>query len=223
MSTQPVFVGTFRIGIARKEILRLLGAGRKGGPLREDTLKMIQEAEALGRELIEPQGVYRILERPETGYLSPLRDHDRAALAICTIGSRLEEKVKELMATGREPEGYILDAVGSVAAEAAADVVNAGICHWAEDHGLAAAPRFSPGYGDWSLEEQREIFRLLPAGQIGMHLNPSCMMIPRKSVSFAVRFVEAGEQPPSGNPCDRCGLENCPFRKKKKEPETETT
>jgi len=213
MSAPPEFVRNFKISIARREVLRLLGAGQQKNDLAETTRRLIEEAERLGRDLVAPQGVYRILEPPETDRLSPLQGEQRAGLGICTVGPALEEKVRELMSTGQEPEGYILDAVGSVAAEAATDVVNARICHWAEAHHLQATPRFSPGYGDWSLEEQQEIFRLLPAGEIGMSLNPSCMMIPRKSVSFAVRFVERGEEPPSGNPCERCGLKNCPFRK----------
>jgi len=213
MSIEPAFVRDVKIRIDRREILRLLGAGQQKSDPAETIRKLIEEAERLGRELVAPQGVYRILESPETDRLGPLKGEQRAGLGICTIGPALEEKVKVLMSTGQEPEGYILDAVGSVAAEAVADVVNAKICHWADAHGLQATPRFSPGYGDWSLEEQRQIFELLPAAQIGMSLNPSCMMIPRKSVSFAVAFTDRGEEPPSGNPCERCGLKNCPFRK----------
>lgn len=220
MDTEPTFVRDVRIQIARDEVLRLLGAGGKEDRLRDRTLRMVQEAETLGRELIKPQGVYRILERPQADRLSPLRDHDRAGLGICTIGPELEEKVRALMSSGHEPEGYVLDAVGSVAAEAVADVVNARICHWAAAQHLAATPRFSPGYGDWSLEEQRTIFEMLPAAEIGMSLNPSCMMIPRKSVSFAVTFNQDIGQAKSENPCERCGLENCPFRKEKNEVET---
>ncbi len=213
MSNPPQFVRHFKISIDRDEVLRLLGAGGREADLAQTTRRLIETAERLGRELVAPQGVYRILEPPEIERLGPLKGETRAGLGICTIGPALEEKVRELMSTGQEPEGYILDAVGSVAAEASADAVNAKICHWAEAHGLRATPRFSPGYGDWSLEEQRQIFDLLPAAEIGMSLNPSCMMIPRKSVSFAVRFTEAGEEPPSENRCERCGLKNCPFRK----------
>jgi hypothetical protein len=214
MNDKPTFVRDVKICIARDEVLRLLGAGGEGASLREDTRTMVQEAEALGRELVQPQGIYRILERPETDRLAPLRGQDRAALGICTIGPRLEEKVRELMATGHEPEGYVLDAVGSVAAEAVADAINARICHWAAARDLGATPRFSPGYGDWRLEEQRTIFEMLPAGEVGMSLNPSCMMIPRKSVSFALRFHAVAERPEVDNPCERCGFENCPFRRK---------
>jgi hypothetical protein len=214
MSAGPEFIRDLTITISRRELLRLLGAGERTDGLAEATRQMVERAEELGRELVAPRGVYRIIEAPETDKLGPLKGEQRAGLGVCTIGPALEEKVRELMSTGQEPEGYVLDAVGSVAAENVADAVNASICHWAEANGLQAAPRFSPGYGDWSLEEQREIFDMLPAAQVGMSLNPSCMMIPRKSVSFAVRFVPLGAEADLSHPCERCGLENCPFRKR---------
>jgi hypothetical protein len=201
------------VHIAREEILRLLGAAGGKRPLRDDTLKMVRETEALGLALVRPLGVYRILEGHALQKSPHLRGHNLVALGLCTIGPQLEDEVKQLMATGREPEGYILDAVGSVATEATADAINARICHWAAAHDLVASPRFSPGYGSWRLEEQRIIFALLPAETIGMSLNPSCMMIPRKSVSFAVIFTKDAVDTRPKNPCERCGLVNCPFRK----------
>jgi len=214
VQTEPRFIRYFPIQVSRGEILRLLGAGEQKTQLRKDTERIIREAERLSRELIKPRGVYRILESADLEKLGPLQGKELAGLGLCTIGAELEARVKELMASGHEPEGYVLDAVGSVAAEATADAINAKICHWATAQGLVATPRFSPGYGDWSLEEQRVIFRLLPAGQIGMSLNPSCMMIPRKSVSFAVSFTKEASAGRPKNPCQRCGLENCPFRRK---------
>ena len=78
---------------------------------------------------------------------------------------------------------------------------------------LYAAPRISPGYGRWSVEEQDIIFKLLPADSIGVSLTKSYMMVPRKSVSFAVRFT--GEKPndDSLSPCVRCRRKECAFRR----------
>jgi cobalamin-dependent methionine synthase I len=214
MPAEPEIVRDFQIEVSREEVLRLLGAGGQEERLRKDTLRMIQEAEALSQKLLRPQGIYCIMEDPQQWGLNYLRDRGPVGLALCTIGPELEHRVKEMMASGQEPEGYILDALGSVAAEATADAVNARICHWAAAQGLVATPRFSPGYGDWPLEDQRAIFQLLPAEDIGMQLNPSCMMIPRKSVSFAVTFQEETSGRKIEHSCERCGLENCPFRKK---------
>lgn len=44
--------------------------------------------------------------------------------------------------------------------------------------------KLSVGYGDWPLEEQRDIFAILNATEhIGVELNDACLMIPEKSVS----------------------------------------
>lgn len=51
-------------------------------------------------------------------------------------------------------------------------------------------PRFSPGYGDFPLEFQREIFNLLsPNKRIGLTLNESLLMSPTKSVTAVVGIM----------------------------------
>ena len=42
--------------------------------------------------------------------------------------------------------------------------------------------------------------------------NESFMMVPRKSISFAVRFSEADDETHTGTQCENCGLKNCPMR-----------
>ena len=52
--------------------------------------------------------------------------------------------------------------------------------------------RFSPGYGDWSLEEQKILFPVLDcAHTIGLTLTESCMMAPVKSVTAVMAVTEA--------------------------------
>ena len=47
--------------------------------------------------------------------------------------------------------------------------------------------RFSPGYGDWALEEQKILFSVLDcAHTIGLTLTESCMMAPIKSVTAVI-------------------------------------
>ena len=53
--------------------------------------------------------------------------------------------------------------------------------------GVSLLPRFSPGYGDLSLDFQREIFRLLsPERNIGVTLGERLLMSPTKSVSAII-------------------------------------
>ena len=54
--------------------------------------------------------------------------------------------------------------------------------------------RFSPGYGDWSLEEQKILFPVLGcAHAIGLTLTESCMMAPVKSVTAVMAVTEDPE------------------------------
>jgi 5-methyltetrahydrofolate--homocysteine methyltransferase len=51
--------------------------------------------------------------------------------------------------------------------------------------------RFSPGYGDWALEEQKILFPVLDcAHAIGLTLTESCMMAPVKSVTAVMAITE---------------------------------
>jgi len=49
--------------------------------------------------------------------------------------------------------------------------------------------RFSPGYGDLSLENQKLFFKALELEKMGMKLTESLMMFPEKSVT-AIAGVE---------------------------------
>ena len=73
--------------------------------------------------------------------------------------------------------------------------------------------RFSPGYGDWPLEEQRILFPVLDcAHSIGLTLTESCMMAPVKSVTAVMAITEAAAQ--ANNKCLHCSKTDCEFRQK---------
>jgi hypothetical protein len=60
------------------------------------------------------------------------------------------------------------------------------------ERGMCPTPRFSPGYGDLSLEWQRDIFALLDCPrQIGLTLGESLFMIPTKSVTALIGIKDA--------------------------------
>ena len=54
------------------------------------------------------------------------------------------------------------------------------------DGDLDVGCRISPGYGRWPLSAQKALFARLPHETLGVSLNPSMMMTPRKSISFAL-------------------------------------
>jgi len=90
-------------------------------------------------------------------------------------------------------KGLILDAIGSEAAEQVARQTDKALCKIAREMDLWPSKRFSPGYKAWNIEEQRYIFQMIPGNLIDVTLNNSCLMIPRKSVSFRINFYDRKE------------------------------
>ena len=136
---------------------------------------------------------------------------DLNGIAVCTTGSGLEVQSAEYRASGHFLASLILDAFGSAAAEATADIFSKLLCNEATRLGLYAQRRISPGYGAWDTASQRELLALLPANDAGISLTDGEMMRPRKSVSFAIRFLEAPAENPSKG-CAHCTMKNCEYR-----------
>ncbi|MBI3600642.1 MAG: hypothetical protein HY097_08380 [Nitrospinae bacterium] len=123
----------------------------------------------------------------KTKYLSKhLKGCSRASLFVCTIGPKLEEKVKNYFAEGEQTRAYLMNGIGSAAVEDAANYVNQVIIKEAEKEGFETAKRFSPGYGDWDLSDQKAVFDVLKPSAIGVELNEKCLMIPEKTITAIV-------------------------------------
>lgn len=76
---------------------------------------------------------------------------------------------------------------------------------------LFCRPRFSPGYGDFEIDAQSDIFRVLDCPRrIGVSLSESLLMSPSKSVTAVVGISEKPEICESG--CDFCNKHDCEFR-----------
>ncbi len=81
------------------------------------------------------------------------------------------------------------------------------------EKGLYLRPRFSPGYGDFSLESQQKLLSLVDAQRrIGLSVTDTQMMTPMKSVT-AVIGVTAEKQSCHTGHCANCPNQFCVFRK----------
>ena len=217
-----------KVRIQEEEVLRLQGYGKGKLPSKEVKEILIREIEE-GYRLIEPISIYTEVkvEAIESEIIrlagglalrvgNPLKDWSGAeylGVALCTIGSRLEERVAQLFDQQELAPALMLDSVGSVAVESVADQINYLFCHRASLRGINKGPRLSPGYGKWALSDQRVLFRLLPGEEIGIRLNDQCMMIPRKSVSFCLGMGRTIGDSWEASPCRHCVMEGCQYRK----------
>lgn len=149
------------------------------------------------RSQIRPRGLYRkVLCRPNgellqigsdyrfnSSFLTDLVPRVRpVAVFLVTIGPDLERSIREAARNGRHRKAFILDCLGSGAAEKAAAAIQSEV----ERTFHLSMRRYSPGYNDWDISEQETLFDFLGrenAGRLGVGLTPDFMMTPRKSVS----------------------------------------
>ncbi len=144
-----------------------------------------------------------------------LRNAREMVCFVATIGPALEEEVSRLGRQGLWAEAFVLDAVGSAAAEALAEALHRRLAGELARQGRAVTSRFSPGYCDWPVQGQFDLFRLLGPEPAGVRLLGSGFMVPRKSVSavFGVLAGGAGRAAGPLNPCSECPMQNCAMRR----------
>ncbi len=209
----PVIVPSLRLSIRESDVLHFLGypKGRRPAKRLEPLLKdVLHEA----RGLAAARGAFRTLpvsSAAEVGLESERADG--LVLGLVTVGAAIEQRVTELLGRGEASRALILDAAGSAAAEEAAHRLSVRVVGGKTTANADAACRISPGYGRWALSAQRALFARLPHDALGVSLNSSLMMVPRKSISFAL-WLGARTAPRSGlSGCDTCGLPHCRYRR----------
>ena len=140
-----------------------------------------------------------------------LEQCENVAVFVLTIGSYLEEMVDQLTDDGLILQATVLDAVGSGAVEKLADFVQDRIRVLAGSQGLYVSRRFSPGYCDWDVKQQRMVFQAMNGDSAGATLTEGYLMLPQKSISGIIgigpRKVE------KYNPCKTCDKYDCVGRR----------
>ncbi|MBQ3802228.1 MAG: 5-methyltetrahydrofolate--homocysteine methyltransferase [Oscillospiraceae bacterium] len=209
-------------GISRQETLRYLGY--PGGPLPDDVLEQLETSEQELFRFAVPRVVWRLFDRDADGSLTGtdftpagadirefLKDCDRVILMAATLGMETENLLRRTQARDMA-KALILDAAASAAVENVCDNLCADLAE-------ALAPqyltdRFSPGYGDLPLSQQKELFRLLDVTRrIGVSLSESGLMVPQKSVT-ALIGVSDRPQPKRSRGCETCTMfADCAYRK----------
>lgn len=102
-----------------------------------------------------------------------------AYVVAFTLGIEADRLIHKLGITSGA-DAFIADAVSSALAEAGMEYVCASLTG-------NLAERFSVGYGDFVLSNQRKILEYLSADKLlGIKLSESCIMTPRKSVTAII-------------------------------------
>lgn len=132
-----------------------------------------------------------------------------AAVFALTLGQELEEKTTRAQAESLAL-GYLMHEAGARAIEMAADNMQEEIAKAPEIKDLIMTRRFSPGYCDWPTVGQKDVFRYLNPGVIGIRATSAWAMTPSKSITGAILF---GKATAFASPCQFCKNKNCDHRR----------
>ena len=221
LKIQPVLIDT--------NLARFMGA-RRGQKLSHSVKVSVNSLKIRINKMFEPKiifttlsvknaakgGVYLekncLLKSPKLS--KTLRSSKEAVCFIATIGAPIEKEIQRLFRQNSLARGYILDAMGSAIVENIVERFQSGMREKYKTAGKTVTLRFSPGYCDWPVTEQKKLFTLLDSERIGAELTDSCLMKPRKSISGIFGVQSRGEKNQTlYNPCTECKKTNCRERR----------
>ena len=114
---------------------------------------------------------------------------------------------------GNYTVGLLLDAAATTAVEQVADQVNEVINTIAKKQGYKPTWRFSPGYGNWPLEIQPHLAKIIKTELIGLQVTENYLLFPRKSVTAIIGLMPANEDLKTKRGCTSCSQQDCASRK----------
>jgi hypothetical protein len=215
----------------RPDLIRFLG-GRRHRTFSHSVRKKIDKLEVKLKDIINPRLSYRIGKVESTNnetfhveggvsftsskFAKIMRDCSEIIFFIATIGNGIEEEVARFTEENYLSKAYILDSMGSVTIENMVEEFYQDMSERYRSQGREITFRFSPGYCDWSIKDQKKLFSFFDSLPTGVELMDSCLMQPRKSISGII-----GVLPPDMdfaatpyNPCSECGKKDCIGRRK---------
>lgn len=207
-----------------REILRYLG--HRGQEIPENVEELIKECERELEQMASPRAMWK--EYPlsihdhvlDMGFLQTkskslernLRDCERVILFAATLGSRVDVLLHRYNMI-QMSKAVVMQAVSVAMLETFCDEKNQELKSSYEAKGWYLRPRFSPGYGDFPLECQREIAPALEMGKrIGVNLTDTLLMMPSKSVT-AVIGASRLPRNCTVQGCEVCAKRDCAYRR----------
>ena len=138
----------------------------------------------------------------------------KVIVMAATVGEAIEKQVTKSFEEGRYSFSVLLDAAATAAVEQVADAMEKTIHNEVKRLGLAMKWRFSPGYGDWPIQQQTEILQLAGGSQIGISLTESLMLMPRKSITAVIGLYYPDAVPNCNGSARNSGIEAAASAKK---------
>lgn len=187
----------YNFKINYEQVLARMGANKFKTRIDEKTESAIKETLDNAQKLLQPRYAMAYADKvisdgkinadgliiESSDIMKLLNNSQKLCGFVATIGNALDQKI-ELLQKNDKTTAFIYDAAGSVAIEQLVTAVNNEIKK--SNPGFILTKRFSVGYGDWKIENQKVFLRWLGAEKIGITLSETFQMSPRKSVSAIV-------------------------------------
>ncbi|MBQ9251990.1 MAG: hypothetical protein IJ188_05075 [Clostridia bacterium] len=184
--------------ISLSEALRYVGVR---GPADETLMADMQRCAEKLREMARPRACWRLFPLREDGLLEGtalrlegadirefLSGADQVILMAATLGAEAETLLQRSQRQNMA-DAILLDALASAAIENVCDNLCEDLAR--EFFPRQLTSRFSPGYGDFPLEQQGMLCAVLNVNRaLGITLTPGGLMIPQKSVTAVIGVSE---------------------------------
>lgn len=186
--------------IDKNEVLRYLGY--RGQNLSENLMNKIHSVRIESKSLFQPKFIYDVysINKSEknveiTGTSLKLlgkdinkllKDCDKCILMAVTLGNNIERRIRFYERIDLT-KAVILDACATTAVEEICDLIQNKIKEGYIKEGKSLTFRYSPGYGDLSLDIQKDFMNVLNAERrIGVTVSEHMLLFPRKSVTAII-------------------------------------
>lgn len=224
IDSEPVSVSLLQVSQSR--ILKLLGVPE--GDADDYLLGIIHDLINKCKTICSPRSGCSIFTNPEfipeqyqmvlgdttfdlhKRVTSALAKSESIAVFIGTCGDQVEIFSRQLIKDGNALEGYITDLIGSEIAEGVADLIHQKLTVDMALSGIKTTNRYSPGYCNWPVNDQQQLFSLLKHNTCGVQLTSSSLMLPIKSVSGVIGLGKLVTN--NGYACAQCDAGYCLYR-----------
>jgi len=186
---------TFEIPYTR--ILSRLGYHKTTSTMQSCQLNIIKNVIEEASGFISLKGTYIIEDFSparngillKSGYIIsgtlPAKLNETASAALimaCTSGKAMTDKIAELQKSDME-KAVIYDATASEITDWGLEwIIKYVSTMLKRENRVVSKKRFSPGYGNFELKNQRIFYKLLELDKLGISITESCILVPEKSV-----------------------------------------
>ena len=211
--------------IRTKEAVRYLGYGKNA--VDDKTLQEIQDSFRELERLADKKSIYRIFELSlkdenelkignveiySRNLRTNLKDCKQVVLFAATLGAEVDRLIRKMQVVDMA-KAVVMQACAATLLEEYCDELQQKIAEHMQEQGKYIRPRFSPGYGDFSIQHQKAVLAMLEASKrIGVTMTDSYMLTPTKSVTADIGICDA-EMNCNLNSCEECDKTDCTYRR----------